>query len=76
MLKPQHPQKLHWMVDAFLGISLNCNFLLYSFSRLMHNDLFLYFSYLLPELDGACTLRISYSAHSVLNVKYQSHRSR
>ncbi|CAO2170666.1 unnamed protein product [Urochloa humidicola] len=33
-------------------------------------------SYLLPELDGACTLRISYSAHSVLNVKYQSHRSR
>jgi len=33
-------------------------------------------SYLLPELDGACTLKISYSAHSVLNVKYQSHRSR
>ncbi|KAJ1284361.1 hypothetical protein BS78_03G197700 [Paspalum vaginatum] len=33
-------------------------------------------SYLLPELDGACTLRISYSAHSVLNVKYQSQRSR
>ncbi|KAK3161305.1 hypothetical protein QOZ80_1BG0075450 [Eleusine coracana subsp. coracana] len=33
-------------------------------------------SYLLPELDGACTLRISYSAHSVLNVKYQSRRSR
>nr|AVY91693.1 polypyrimidine tract-binding [Saccharum hybrid cultivar SP80-3280]AVY91711.1 polypyrimidine [Saccharum hybrid cultivar SP80-3280]AVY91718.1 polypyrimidine [Saccharum hybrid cultivar SP80-3280] len=33
-------------------------------------------SYLLPELDGACTLRITYSAHSVLNVKYQSHRSR
>ncbi|TVU03214.1 hypothetical protein EJB05_51245 [Eragrostis curvula] len=33
-------------------------------------------SYLLPELEGACTLRISYSAHSVLNVKYQSRRSR
>ncbi|ONM40404.1 Polypyrimidine tract-binding protein homolog 2 [Zea mays] len=33
-------------------------------------------SYLLPELDVACTLRITYSAHSVLNVKYQSHRSR
>uniref|UniRef100_A0ACD5W1N4 Uncharacterized protein n=1 Tax=Avena sativa TaxID=4498 RepID=A0ACD5W1N4_AVESA len=33
-------------------------------------------SYLLPELDGACTLRINYSAHSVLNVKFQSHRSR
>lgn len=33
-------------------------------------------SYLLPELDGACTLRISYSAHNVLNVKYQSQRSR
>lgn len=33
-------------------------------------------SYLLPELEGACTLRITYSAHSVLNVKFQSHRSR
>lgn len=33
-------------------------------------------SYLLPDLDGACTLRINYSAHSVLNVKFQSHRSR
>uniref|UniRef100_A0A453F2E2 RRM domain-containing protein n=1 Tax=Aegilops tauschii subsp. strangulata TaxID=200361 RepID=A0A453F2E2_AEGTS len=33
-------------------------------------------SYLLPELDGSCTLRINYSAHSVLNVKFQSHRSR
>lgn len=33
-------------------------------------------SYLLPELDVPCTLRINYSAHTVLNVKFQSHRSR
>uniref|UniRef100_A0A0D9V2Z9 RRM domain-containing protein n=1 Tax=Leersia perrieri TaxID=77586 RepID=A0A0D9V2Z9_9ORYZ len=33
-------------------------------------------SYLVPELDVPCTLRINYSAHTVLNVKFQSHRSR
>ncbi|KAK7311461.1 hypothetical protein RJT34_09616 [Clitoria ternatea] len=31
--------------------------------------------YLLPEL-GPCTLRITYSGHSDLSVKFQSHRSR
>uniref|UniRef100_A0A453F2E3 RRM domain-containing protein n=1 Tax=Aegilops tauschii subsp. strangulata TaxID=200361 RepID=A0A453F2E3_AEGTS len=51
-------------------------FILYYFSRLMDNYLCFCCSYLLPELDGSCTLRINYSAHSVLNVKFQSHRSR
>ncbi|XP_057988749.1 polypyrimidine tract-binding protein homolog 2 isoform X2 [Hevea brasiliensis] len=33
-------------------------------------------SYLLPEHIGPCTLRITYSAHTDLSVKFQSHRSR
>uniref|UniRef100_A0A6N2LPX2 PTBP1-like RNA recognition motif 2 domain-containing protein n=1 Tax=Salix viminalis TaxID=40686 RepID=A0A6N2LPX2_SALVM len=33
-------------------------------------------SYLLPEQLGPCTLRIAYSAHTDLSVKFQSHRSR
>lgn len=33
-------------------------------------------SYLLPEHVGSCNLRISYSAHTDLNIKFQSHRSR
>lgn len=33
-------------------------------------------SYLLPEHMGPCTLRITYSAHTDLSVKFQSHRSR
>ncbi|WVZ18151.1 hypothetical protein V8G54_005473, partial [Vigna mungo] len=32
--------------------------------------------YLLPEHMGPCTLRITYSGHSDLSVKFQSHRSR
>ncbi|CAN4087623.1 unnamed protein product [Withania somnifera] len=32
-------------------------------------------SYLIPEL-GPCTLKITYSAHTDLSVKFQSHRSR
>ncbi|KAL5725555.1 hypothetical protein ACHQM5_008690 [Ranunculus cassubicifolius] len=32
--------------------------------------------YLLPEHVGSCNLRISYSAHTDLNIKFQSHRSR
>ncbi|MQL78348.1 hypothetical protein Taro_010775 [Colocasia esculenta] len=32
--------------------------------------------YLLQENVGPCTLRIAYSAHTDLNVKFQSHRSR
>ncbi|KAJ0100586.1 hypothetical protein Patl1_20317 [Pistacia atlantica] len=32
--------------------------------------------YLLPENMGQCTLRITYSAHTDLSVKFQSHRSR
>ncbi|OWM64569.1 hypothetical protein CDL15_Pgr020536 [Punica granatum] len=32
--------------------------------------------YLLPEHIPACNLRISYSAHTDLNIKFQSHRSR
>eukprot|EP00240_Pyramimonas_obovata_P004377 CAMPEP_0118924134 /NCGR_PEP_ID=MMETSP1169-20130426/2409_1 /TAXON_ID=36882 /ORGANISM="Pyramimonas obovata, Strain CCMP722" /LENGTH=375 /DNA_ID=CAMNT_0006865221 /DNA_START=93 /DNA_END=1216 /DNA_ORIENTATION=+ len=32
--------------------------------------------YLLPAEAGKCTLRISYSAHTDLNVKFQSYRSR
>ncbi|KAH7554568.1 hypothetical protein JRO89_XS12G0237500 [Xanthoceras sorbifolium] len=34
------------------------------------------FRYLLPEHVGSCHLRISYSAHTDLNIKFQSHRSR
>ncbi|XP_065868460.1 polypyrimidine tract-binding protein homolog 2 isoform X2 [Euphorbia lathyris] len=33
-------------------------------------------SYLLAEHIGTCTLRITYSAHTDLSVKFQSHRSR
>ncbi|PON50106.1 Splicing factor-like protein [Parasponia andersonii] len=33
-------------------------------------------SYLLPEHVGPCTLRITYSGHTDLSVKFQSHRSR
>ncbi|KAK8921552.1 hypothetical protein KSP39_PZI020206 [Platanthera zijinensis] len=32
--------------------------------------------YLLPEHVASCHLRISYSAHTDLNIKFQSHRSR
>ncbi|XP_010693257.1 polypyrimidine tract-binding protein homolog 1 isoform X2 [Beta vulgaris subsp. vulgaris] len=32
--------------------------------------------YLLPEHVSSCNLRISYSAHTDLNIKFQSHRSR
>ncbi|GMN44447.1 hypothetical protein TIFTF001_013649 [Ficus carica] len=32
--------------------------------------------YLLPEQIGPCTLRITYSGHTDLSVKFQSHRSR
>ncbi|XP_042497880.1 polypyrimidine tract-binding protein homolog 1-like isoform X1 [Macadamia integrifolia] len=32
--------------------------------------------YLLPEHVGSCHLRISFSAHTDLNIKFQSHRSR
>ncbi|GAV84009.1 RRM_1 domain-containing protein/RRM_5 domain-containing protein [Cephalotus follicularis] len=32
--------------------------------------------YLLPEHVNSCSLRISYSAHTDLNIKFQSHRSR
>lgn len=34
------------------------------------------FRYLLPDHVGSCHLRISYSAHKDLNIKFQSHRSR
>ncbi|KAL9237399.1 hypothetical protein vseg_011952 [Gypsophila vaccaria] len=33
-------------------------------------------SYLLPDHVGACTFKITYSAHTDLSVKFQSHRSR
>nr|GEX10232.1 polypyrimidine tract-binding protein homolog 1 isoform X1 [Tanacetum cinerariifolium] len=33
-------------------------------------------SYLLPGHVGSCSLRITYSAHTDLNIKFQSHRSR
>nr|VDD17437.1 unnamed protein product [Brassica rapa] len=33
-------------------------------------------SYLLPEEVGQCSLKITYSAHTDLTVKFQSHRSR
>ncbi|KAJ3677390.1 hypothetical protein LUZ60_003114 [Juncus effusus] len=33
-------------------------------------------SYLLPEYIGTCNLRINFSAHRDLNIKFQSHRSR
>ncbi|XP_057447637.1 polypyrimidine tract-binding protein homolog 1-like isoform X2 [Lotus japonicus] len=33
-------------------------------------------SYLLPQHVGSCNLRISYSAHRDLNIKFQSNRSR
>ncbi|GAB2293971.1 hypothetical protein Dimus_028185 [Dionaea muscipula] len=33
-------------------------------------------SYLIPELMGPCRLKINYSAHTDLSVKFQSHRSR
>jgi hypothetical protein len=39
-------------------------------------SLVLCFSYLLPEHLGPCTLRITYSGHTDLSVKFQSHRSR
>lgn len=46
----------------------------------MHNDLVaiivLGVRYLLPEHVGPCTLRITYSGHTDLSVKFQSHRSR
>jgi hypothetical protein len=35
-----------------------------------------YHRYLLPDHVGTCHLRISFSAHNDLNVKFQSHRSR
>jgi hypothetical protein len=35
-----------------------------------------YYRYLLPDHVGTCHLRISFSAHNDLNVKFQSHRSR
>lgn len=38
-------------------------------------SLLLCISYLIPEL-GPCSLRITYSAHTDLTVKFQSHRSR
>ncbi|GAY52732.1 hypothetical protein CUMW_144200 [Citrus unshiu] len=38
--------------------------------------LFCVMMYLLPEHVGSCHLRISYSAHTDLNIKFQSHRSR
>jgi hypothetical protein len=37
---------------------------------------FWYYRYLLPDHVGTCHLRISFSAHNDLNVKFQSHRSR
>lgn len=43
--------------------------------NLQLNLMYLYASYLIPEL-GPCTLRITYSAHTDLSVKFQSHRSR
>ncbi|GAB2265105.1 hypothetical protein Dimus_000172 [Dionaea muscipula] len=33
-------------------------------------------SYLIPNLMGPCSLKITYSAHTDLSVKFQSHRSR
>jgi hypothetical protein len=36
----------------------------------------LYRSYLLPEHVTSCCLRISFSAHKDLNIKFQSNRSR
>ncbi|GAB2221935.1 hypothetical protein Drorol1_Dr00013131 [Drosera rotundifolia] len=33
-------------------------------------------SYLIPDLVGPCSLKITYSAHTDLSVKFQSHRSR
>ncbi|KAF8008468.1 hypothetical protein BT93_K2209 [Corymbia citriodora subsp. variegata] len=53
-------QKMPLMEDAFLGDGC-INFLT---------------CYLLPEHMGPCTLRITYSAHTDLSVKFQSHRSR
>ncbi|GAB2213088.1 hypothetical protein Droror1_Dr00021106, partial [Drosera rotundifolia] len=31
--------------------------------------------YLIPDLVGPCSLKITYSAHTDLSVKFQSHRS-
>ncbi|XP_031257087.1 polypyrimidine tract-binding protein homolog 2 isoform X2 [Pistacia vera] len=60
ILKLPPLQKMPWMEEASLGD--NCiNFLT---------------RYLLPENMGQCTLRITYSAHTDLSVKFQSHRSR
>ncbi|GKE84722.1 polypyrimidine tract-binding protein homolog 1 isoform X2, partial [Tanacetum coccineum] len=35
-----------------------------------------FYFYLLPGHVGSCSLRITYSAHTDLNIKFQSHRSR
>lgn len=41
-----------------------------------HETLIVTYRYLLPEHVNACHLRISFSAHTDLNIKFQSHRSR
>ncbi|KAG6753713.1 hypothetical protein POTOM_041710 [Populus tomentosa] len=77
MLKLPLLQKMPWMEETSLGDSC----LIVDMSELSVTDdlvtsLILHFSYLLPEHLGPCTLRITYSAHTDLSVKFQSHRSR
>lgn len=69
-----------WLEYFFRLLSICVVFSIYAFADIHIIQfciiLSLEFSYLLPEHMGPCTLRITYSAHTDLSVKFQSHRSR
>nr|XP_009788716.1 PREDICTED: polypyrimidine tract-binding protein homolog 2-like isoform X3 [Nicotiana sylvestris]XP_009788717.1 PREDICTED: polypyrimidine tract-binding protein homolog 2-like isoform X3 [Nicotiana sylvestris] len=86
MQKPLLQQRMPWMEEAFPGdVGLYfgwvkdhfCRCGAYTLGLDIFEELFknLLKGYLIPEL-GPCTLKITYSAHTDLSVKFQSHRSR
>lgn len=66
---PRHAQFLYACLRATVFYSSIDHF--FSFFHTLKN-----FRYLLPDHVVSCNLRMSYSAHTDLNIKFQSHRSR
>lgn len=68
-----HIPLLHWLSHGQYTFLFQK---LYSFMMIYLIFFSLGLRYLLPEHVGPCTLRITYSGHTDLSVKFQSHRSR
>lgn len=68
-------QEMHWTEEAFLGCTYFPCVWFFLYIEFLVIDLE-NGRYLLLEHITTCHLRITYSAHTDLSIKFQSHRSR